>query len=187
MIMSTTFLTAKFTWAAILLWFDFFMKPSLSLMGVVMATVAIDFITGVIKARMQRKARTSTGYRKTLTKLSQYIVPVVVLYGASYYIPEYTERLRQASGFVMLFIIYIEVTSIFENLYSLDQKTPISKYMYKPVLTILKFGIEHNPVVEAAENIQKTTTTTEVKIKEKTVTETMDPNIPYSAPNGNTE
>ncbi len=169
--MSTTLLSAKFTWAIILIWFDFFMRPSLSLMGVVMAAVAIDFITGIVKARMQKKARTTTGFRKTVTKLSQYLVPIIVLYGASYYIPEYKERLQQASGFVMLFIIYIEVTSIFENLYSLDQKTPISKYMYKPVLAILKFGIEHNVVVEAAENLQKTTTTTEVKIKEKTVTE----------------
>ena len=172
---TSTLLFAKICWASILLWFDFFMAPSLSLMGVMLAVIFLDFITGVVKAKIQKINRTSEGYRKTITKLLQYIIPVLVLYGAGRYIPEYKERLQQASGFVMLFIIYIEVTSIFENLYAIDNKTMISKFMYKPVLVILKFGIEHNVVVEAAGKLQKTTTTTEMKIKEKTTTEDLPP------------
>jgi hypothetical protein len=56
----------------------------------------------------------------------------------------------------MLFIIYIEVTSIFENLYAIDNTSMISKYLYKPVLVILKFGIENNAVVKAADKIENT-------------------------------
>lgn len=169
--MSSTFLFAKITWVYVLLWFDFFMSPSLSLMGVMIGTVVLDLITGIIKAKFLGQARTSTGLRRTVIKISQYAVPVLVFWVAGKFIPEYKVRLQQAGGFLMMFIVYIECTSIFENLYAIDQKTPISKYIYKPALIILKFGIEHNPVAEAAEKITKQTITTEVKTKEKIVTE----------------
>lgn len=162
--MTNTLLFAKITWGAILLWFEFFTKPTFSLMGVVFAVIAIDLITGIVKSVFKKIARTSQGYRKTITKLMQYIIPVLILWGAGNYIPEYKLRLEQASGFVMLFIIYIEVTSIFENLYEIDNKSPISRYLYKYALVVLKFGLEHNPVQQAAENIK-------VKVEE-TVTHT---------------
>lgn len=175
---TTTFLFAKITWAFVLLWFDFFMTPSLSLMGVMIGAVVLDLITGIVKAKFLKVARTSTGLRRTVVKISQYAVPVLVFWVAGKFIPEYKERLQQAGGFLMMFIVYIECTSIFENLYAIDHKTPISKYLYRPALVILKFGIEHNPVAEAAEKFQKQTTTTEVKIKEKTVTEIVTPEEP---------
>lgn len=151
--MSTTLLTAKITWAAILLWFDFFMAPSFNLFGVVLAVMAIDLVTGLTKAKFKKIERTSEGLRKTIVKLMQYIIPIFIFWGAGRFIPEYKDRLQQASGWVMMFIIYIEVTSIFENLYEIDKKSIISKFLYKPALKILKFGIENNAVTAAAEKV----------------------------------
>lgn len=151
----TNFLTAtKVTWAAILLWFEFLVKPTFSLFGVLMAAIAIDFLTGIVKAKFKKEARTSEGYRKTVTKLLQYIVPVIILWGASTYIPEYSVRLKQASGWVTMFIIYIEVTSIFENLYEIDKKSVISRVIYRPMLTILKIGLENNAINQAAKEVK---------------------------------
>lgn len=144
----------KLLWAGILLGIDLLVAPSLSLFGVVLAVIFIDLITGVMKAKMKKQQRTSEGYRKTLVKLMQYAIPVFLLWMAGKYIPEYTNRLQIASGFVMMFIIYIEVTSIFENLYEIDSKSTIAKVLYKPALTILKFGLEKNPVAAAADKIE---------------------------------
>ncbi len=175
---TTSLLFAKITWAFTLLWFDFFMQPSVSLMGVMIGTVALDLATGIMKAKFLKQDRTSTGLRRTVVKISQYAVPVLVFFVASRSIPEYKVRLEQAAGFLMMFIVYIECTSIFENLYAIDSKTPISKYIYKPALVILKFGIENNPVAQAAEKMNKKTTVTttdETSHKKKTVTENIKP------------
>ena len=144
---------AKLLWAGILLGIDYFVKPSLSLFTVVLIAIALDFATGIMKAWFKKEARTSEGYRKTVVKIMQYAVPILVLYLAGKRIPEYHKLLTDASGYLMMFIIYIEVTSIFENLYDIDKKTVVSKYLYKPMLMILKFGIEKNPDTQAADKI----------------------------------
>jgi phage-related holin len=151
----TSSITAKLLWASTLLMFEFLVNPSFSVFGVMLAVIFIDLVTGVVKAKFKKVNRTSEGYRKTLVKLLQYLVPVLILWGAGKFIPEYAVRLKQASGWVMMFIIYIEVTSIFENLYEIDKTSPISKYLYKNMLVILKFGLEKNAVQAAADKINQ--------------------------------
>jgi len=143
--MNTTFL-AKFTWGVTLLFFDLIVTPSLDMVYIVAASIVIDFITGIAKARMKKQERTSEGYRRTMVKLLQYVVPIIVLWGGSRLIHDYKDQLEKFAGWLMLFVTYIEVTSIFENLYEIDKKSTIAKYLYKNVLKILKFGIENNPV-----------------------------------------
>lgn len=152
--------TAKLAWAGILLFIDVtFLTPKFNLIWVVCAAICVDFITGVIKAKMQRQARTSSGYRKTVVKLSQYLIPVLCLFAISWVAknnaPEYELKLKQINGFIMYFIIYIELTSILENLYEVDRTSSIAKYIYKPLLKILKFGLENNPVLDAADKLKK--------------------------------
>jgi len=139
------------------------MKPSFSLFGVVLVVIFIDFATGVLKSVLRKVARTSEGYRKTVIKLMQYIIPIFIFWGGGRFIPEYKEKLGQASGFVMMFIVYIEVTSIFENLYAIDSKSMISKNFYRPMLILLKFGIEHNPVTQAADKINSQKEESQIK------------------------
>lgn len=155
MISKTIISMPKLLWGGILLFVDIMANPSFKLFFIVLAGIVLDFITGIIKAKMNNKARTSEGYRKTITKVMQYITPILILWAASKYIPGYEKELKEISGWLMMFVIYVEVTSIFENLYEIDKISPIAKYLYKPALKILKFGIENNPVNKQAENIDK--------------------------------
>lgn len=150
-----TMIQGKLLWAGILLGIELLVHPSLSLLSVLFTVIGLDFITGIAKAKMNKVQRTSEGYRKTIIKLMQYMIPILLLYVAGKWIPEYKFRLQQASGFVMMFIIYIEVTSICENLFEIDKKSPFSKYLIKPLLTILKFGIENNPITKAADQVEE--------------------------------
>lgn len=143
----------KIVWAGILLGVEVILKPTLSLISVVFIAIAIDFLTGVVKAKFKKQARTSTGYRKTVTKLLQYIVPIIALEIGARNIPEIKNTLKQFSGYLMYFVLYVEFTSIIENLYEIDSKSMIAKFLYRPLLTILKVGIEKNPVTEAANKI----------------------------------
>lgn len=149
------FTTAKLFWGGTLLFIDVITAPSFNMLFVVMGAIGLDFITGIAKAKAKKVARTSEGFRKTVVKLMQYLVPILVLWVASKRVPGYEASLKQISGWLMLFITYIEITSIFENLYEIDNKTVIAKYVYKPALRLLKFGIENNPVTKAAEELEK--------------------------------
>lgn len=151
MFTTSLFSTPKLAWAVFLLGIDFLVKPTFSLFSVMGIAIVLDFATGLLKAMFKKEARTSKGYRKTVVKLSQYLTPVLILYIAGKFIPEHSVLLKQASGYVMMFVIYIECTSIFENLYEIDNKTVVAKFLYKPVLMLLKLGIENNPISKAAE------------------------------------
>jgi hypothetical protein len=148
-------------WTPTLLLVEFIFQPSFSLLGVVMTLIGIDFVTGFAKAKFKKEERTSEGMRKTFIKLSQYLIPIFMLWGASLvcrYQPEYVlheKMLRNFCGFVMMFVIYIETTSIFENLYEIDKTSPIARYLYKYALIILKVGLEHNALKQAAIGIKK--------------------------------
>lgn len=155
MVHKTIISMPKLLWGGILLFVDIMANPSFRLFFIVLAGIVLDFATGIAKAKMNKKARTSEGYQKTVTKVMQYITPILILWAASKYIPEYGKQLKEISGWLMMFVIYVEVTSIFENLYEMDSRSTIAKYLYKPALKILKFGIENNPVNKKAENIDK--------------------------------
>lgn len=144
----------KLIWAGILLGIQVIVKPTFNFFFVVIIAIAIDFLTGIVKAKLKKQARTSTGYRKTVTKLLQYIVPIIALEIGAKNIPEKSKLLHDCSGYLMYFILYIEFTSIIENLYEIDSKSLIARFLYKPLLTILKLGIEKNAVVQAAEKIE---------------------------------
>ncbi|HWR32077.1 MAG TPA: phage holin family protein, partial [Chitinophagaceae bacterium] len=139
------FKTSKLLWAGILLGIDLLAKPKAGLIAAVFILVLIDFITGITKAKLKGVARTSQGYRKTVIKLMQYVVAIIIFLGGGYFlkqaIPPNAEGqmlqvaniLQQASSYVMLFVIYIEVSSIFENLYEIDSKSPFSRFFINPV------------------------------------------------------
>ena len=144
---------AKIIWGFLLLGIDLLVIPSFNLLIAMMIVIGLDLVTGVAKAVFKKVARTSECYRETIKKLMQYLIPVLLLWIGGRFIPEHKSMLQSASGYVMMFIIYIEATSIFENLYDIDSTSSIAKFFYKPALVILKFGIEKNAVVKAADKI----------------------------------
>lgn len=155
MIHKTLFSMPKLLWGGVMLFIEVITKPTLGLMYVVAGAIVLDFLTGVAKAVMKKEARTSEGYRKTVIKFMQYIIPIVLLWLASYRIPNYKQSLQEMAGWLMLFVLYIEFTSIMENLYEIDKKSVIAKYLYRPALKILKFGIHNNPVTKAADKLDE--------------------------------
>jgi len=177
----------KLFWGLMLIGINFIMSPRATTISVLFCLVFIDFITGVIKAKINGTARTSEGFRRTLKKIPGYIIVPVVLWLGGVYAKTHvvsTESidmikmakiLQDASGWIMLFIMYIEVTSILENLSEIDKHGSLNKYFVKPLLIILKIGIDNNPMKRLSDKITvekeskdtKTTVTVETEEKPK--------------------
>lgn len=128
---------------------------------VVMGVVMIgDFITGVIKATMRNQARTSEGYRKTLTKFIQYggAISISILLKYLTTINQADSEMKAIAPFLgylndglLFFIVFIEITSILENLYAIDKHSPMALYIIKPLLRIMTFAIKNNSFVKEME------------------------------------
>lgn len=111
--------------------------------------VLVDFITGVSKSIYDKEARTSSEYRETVNKLFQYggvilisiIVCSIALNQKSVHI--YDVILSHFNDTLIGFLIFIEVTSIFENIYAIDKTSKFSIYFIKPMLSILTFSLEN--------------------------------------------
>jgi len=157
--------------AWILLGINFIISPRITSVLIVVSLILLDFITGVLKAKVKGAARTSEGYRKTLKKVPGYIIVPTVLWMAGVYakthVPQDSDSaamkemagiLKSSSGWVLLFIMFIEVKSILENLNEIDPKSPFNKYFVKPLLRIMSFGLENNPLIKKSnelDNINK--------------------------------
>jgi len=132
-----TLLNATFQWV-----------PSGSLFVVVLAAMILDFITGVIKAIFAKEQRTSEGYRRTIVKFTQYGGAILVSMILNYMVAENLKLqglepyISNLTNGVMVFILFIETTSVLENISEIDNKTPFSKYCIKPLLKILTFQIK---------------------------------------------
>lgn len=131
--------------------------PDYRLFLVMIAAIALDFITGVLKAKVSREKRTSGGFRKSIQKISQYasctIGSFVLLNLAS--VTRGKVDLQTATligNGLMVAIIYIEVTSIFENAYAINSDSLLAKYFIKPVLNILTFQLKNNPATKVSDN-----------------------------------
>lgn len=137
---------------------SFFPNANLLLwMGI---TIALDFLTGISKAYVLKQARTSSGFRKTILKFLQYggsiAVGIVLANTAKENNLDGTHHvLSLFNDGLVVFIIYIEVTSIFENLYACDKTTVFSKYIITPALKILTAQIKNNPLMKEAENLKE--------------------------------
>lgn len=128
--------------------------PNMDLLIIMVVVIIVDFITGIIKAVIKKQARTSEGYKKTVVKFLQYgggVVCGILLK----YLSLHNSNMVQFATFadyltdgLVLFIIFIEVTSIFENIYAVDKNTPFARYIVKPLLSILTFQIKNNPVAK---------------------------------------
>lgn len=133
--------------------------PTGTLLVVMGITIILDFITGVIKAAMNNKARTSEGYRKTVIKFIQYggalCVSIVLKYLT---ITQGDSEMKAIAPFLgylndglLFFIVFIEITSILENLYAVDKRSPMALYIIKPLLRIMTFAIKNNSFVKEME------------------------------------
>lgn len=134
--------------------------PELNLYLLLALMVVVDYGTGVYKAKIQGKARTSHGFRKTVSKFMQYAGAIICSVVLSKVAEQSNSELAGAilpfmTPGLTSFIIYIEVTSVFENLYAIDSKSKIAVWFYKPALSLLTFQLKNNPVIKQAEALEQ--------------------------------
>lgn len=133
--------------ASVLTFIKITVLPDINLMAWVFIVVVLDFLTGVLKAVYQKKARTSAGFRKTVVKFAQYGIAIIAgMVLANTVKGDEDGNMNAVISFLnsglLVFIIYIEVTSVFENIYALDKKSKMSVYIIKPVLALLTLQLD---------------------------------------------
>ncbi|HRH61414.1 MAG TPA: phage holin family protein [Chitinophagaceae bacterium] len=133
-----------------------FLPPADLLIGMALSMV-LDFVTGIIKAIVQNKNRTSEGYRRTVIKFTQYGGAVALSMMINYFartqpgLAQFSNISDYLGNGLLIFIIFIECTSILENMYAIDNGTPFSRYFIKPLLRLFTIQIKNNPVAKLDE------------------------------------
>ena len=137
--------------------------PTLTLMIAMGCVITLDFFTGIIKAFFKGEARTSKGYRRTVSKFIQYggavCVSMVMKYlmvmkGDDNFSP-FIPFMDYLNNGLLFFIIFIEITSVLENMYAIDKNSPFAHYIIKPLLKLMTFAIKNNTIIEASNKVGK--------------------------------
>ena len=139
----------KLTLAQLILpFFGVIILPSGILLAWMCVALIADLITGVTRAIVDDKTRTSQGYRETLGKVIQYggalIIGVILSSMAKHHAAGLNPIIFEYfNDFLVSFIVFIEITSILENMYAISPDSKFSKYFVKPVLSLLTFNLQH--------------------------------------------
>lgn len=147
-------LTAElFATSGALAFFKLSFLPDANLLTWVFIAMLFDLITGIIKAVVLRQARTSAGYRKTVIKFTQYVGAIAVGVILANTLPKENVIVSFVNSALLILLIYIEATSIFENLYVIDSSSPFSRFFIAPILKLLTFAMNKMPLSQEAEKI----------------------------------
>ena len=131
--------------------------PDHHVLLIMIGAISLDLITGVLKAKVSGQKRTSAGFRRSIRKISQYssctIGGFILINLAS--ITKGSADIANATlignGLVVA-IIYIEVTSIFENAYAINPGSKLARYFIRHALNILTFQFKNNPATKTTDN-----------------------------------
>ncbi|TAG31876.1 MAG: hypothetical protein EAZ35_02170 [Sphingobacteriia bacterium] len=116
--------------------------PNLNLLLGVFLVMVFDFITGVIKSKLQGNDISSKGFRKTIPKLIQNVGLILVGIVMGNFLPKDNDLAKWVTDGFMLFIIYTEVYSIVENLIGMNPDSKVARMIFTPLLSILTLGID---------------------------------------------
>jgi phage-related holin len=149
----------KFLAGGSLLFIKLTVFPAADLLMWMGIAILLDFITGVLKAVVLKQARTSSGYRRTITKFLQYggalAVGLIISNGAKENnLTSVLPIVKFFNDALVVFILYIELTSVLENISAVDDKSLFSKYFIQPMLKLLTFQIKRNPLVRESEAVK---------------------------------
>lgn len=116
--------------------------PPASLLIWLGLAMALDLITGVAKAVRNNVPRTSTGFRKTVVKFIQYggaIAIGIILANVSEFRNDDSSEwiYKYFSNTMLLFMIYIEIKSVFENLIEVSPDSDFTRFFLRPIHDIL--------------------------------------------------
>ncbi|MGX5820589.1 phage holin family protein [Chitinophaga lutea] len=115
--------------------------PSYNLLVWVFIAMVLDLLTGLINAYLHHTARRSAGLRKTLRKFTQYAGSILVSVILMNTFQQDHPVVRYLNDGLLVMLIYIETTSVFENLYAMDSTSMFARYFIGPVLRLLTLSI----------------------------------------------
>lgn len=130
-------------------WLEIAFLPKPMMLLLLVFAMIIDLITGLIKSWKKGVATASAGFQRSVVKLSRYVSVVIgvwllanVLGNMSGAKVDYTYFVNACIGFLS----FIEIYSIFENVYEIDPAGPLSKWFVGPVLKFLRGKLKNNPI-----------------------------------------
>jgi phage-related holin len=126
--------------------------PNAELLGWVFIAILVDFITGIIKSKLLKIPITSSGFRKSVTKTLQYLGMIICGMILVNSIKEKNELTIWIHDGMLMFIIYVEVYSILENLYKMSPDSKAAVIVYKPLMALLSLSFSKNPFAKLAES-----------------------------------
>lgn len=132
--------------------------PPASLLIWLGLAMGLDLITGVAKAVRNNVPRTSTGFRKTVVKFIQYggaIAIGIILANVSEFRKDDSSEwiYKYFSNTMLLFMIYIEIKSVFENLIEVSPDSDFTRFFLKPIHDIL--SVDFSRFVKKPQNESK--------------------------------
>ena len=132
--------------------------PPASLLIWLGLAMALDLITGVAKAVRNNVPRTSTGFRKTVVKFIQYggaIAIGIILANVSEFRKDDSSEwiYKYFSNTMLLFMIYIEIKSVFENLIEVSPDSDFTRFFLRPIHDIL--SVDFSRFVKKPQNETK--------------------------------
>lgn len=134
-------------------WFEVAAMPKPMLLFFLFGAITVDFITGLIKSWTLGKATTSIGFRKTVSKLSTYVGAIIgIWFLANLFNMMYETDYSLLVNGALFFLSFIELYSVFENLYQIAPKSLLSIYFIKPILKFLKGKLENNHPIKNIED-----------------------------------
>jgi phage-related holin len=132
--------------------------PRFSLLVWVLILMVADLVTGILKAKLTKEPITSEKARRTIIKFLQYfgcLGMVVVMINQNPGNETFIEVMTWAKDGVTILILYIELLSVFENLYAMDRTTKIALYFIRPIYWLLSLAVKDNPLKRAEGNAKK--------------------------------
>ncbi|MGV0921912.1 phage holin family protein [Empedobacter falsenii] len=138
-----------------------FIYPDWPLFIALTFLMAIDFMTGFMKAKFLKVNRSSEAFRKTVKKIIQYcsaIIVVIVILNlmrfdqSNQFFKDYSNWLQNG---VIVLMVYIELTSILENAIAIDKTSTFSKVFIIPFHRLLTLQLKSNPMYSFSQEEQR--------------------------------
>lgn len=123
-------------------WLEIAFLPNPMLIFCLFGAMIIDLITGLLKSWSTGKATTSTGFRRTVVKITMYFSLITATWILANLLSKMWEsgKIDYAPlvNLVIGILSFIELYSVFENVYAMAPNSPISRYVAKPFLKFLR-------------------------------------------------
>lgn len=136
-------------------WFSVKYVPSVMIFFWLVISVLGDLLTGLLKAWNKGQATTSTGLRRTATKIGSYcgavVVVVILVNMLGIMDPANKYDLKFLIDTLVGFMVFIELYSICENISEAYPNSPLTLWLINPIMKKLKGRLSKNPLEDNEE------------------------------------